>query len=65
MGDFNARNGDKEDVIEAEKHENVEATNFFSQIRTKRVNQDRKTNKYGNLLLDFCAATLLLLLIMI
>ena len=57
MGDFNARTGDKDDVIEADKHENVETSNFFSQIRTKRVNQDKKINKYGNLLLDFCAAT--------
>ena len=57
MGDFNARTGDKEDVIEANKHENIETNDFFSQIRTKRVNQDRKVNKYGNLLLDFCAAT--------
>ena len=57
VGDFNARTGNKEDILEADKHENVETTQFFSQIKTKRTNQDTKVNKYGNHLLDFCAAT--------
>ena len=57
MGDFNARTGNKEDILQADKHENVETANFFSEIKTKRANEDTKVNKYGNLLLDFCSAT--------
>ncbi len=58
MGDFNARTGKKEDTLQPEKHDtNLETTNFFSQIKNKRNNQDKKENKYGNLLLEFCTAT--------
>ena len=58
MGDFNARTGNREDTLLPEKHDTeLETTDFFSQIKTKRNNQDDKENKYGQLLLEYCTAT--------
>ena len=57
MGDFNARTGNLDDVLLAEKHEEIPQMDFYSGIETKRVNQDPNTNKYGKRLVDYCIAT--------
>jgi endonuclease/exonuclease/phosphatase family metal-dependent hydrolase len=58
IGDFNARTGNMEDTLLPEKHDTeLETTDFFSQIQTKRNNQDKTVNKYGRLLLEYCTAT--------
>ena len=47
IGDFNARTKNLDDVLKGEKDEDQHNINFFSQIETKRANQDHTTNKFG------------------
>ena len=58
IGDFNARIGDDDDRLLREKHDSDETpTEFFSHIKQIRCNQDKKKNKYGKALLDYCSQT--------
>ena len=58
IGDFNARTGENDDRLLRDKHDCDETPeNFFSHIQQKRCNQDKKENKYGKSLLDYCAQT--------
>ena len=58
IGDFNARTGNRDDRLLREKYDSDDApSEFFSHIKQKRCNQDEKENKYGKLLLEYCAQT--------
>ena len=58
LGDFNARTGVTDDRLIKAKHDSDETpSEFFSHIKQNRCNQDKKVNKYGKSLLDYCAQT--------
>ena len=57
VGDFNARTKNLDDVLRGEKDEDQYNINFFSQIDTKRANQDHTINKFGRQLIEYCIAT--------
>ena len=48
LGEFNARTQNKNDVLAADKHENVDFGDFYSSIKSLRVNQDKGSNTYGS-----------------
>ncbi len=58
MGDFNARTKNMDDTLTEEKHEDIPIQDFFSNIKSKRSNQDPKVNNYGNKLIEYCIGTL-------
>ena len=58
LGDFNARTSNKDDRLLQEKHDTEDAPeDFFSHIKQKRTSQDKQENKYGKLLIEYCATT--------
>ena len=57
VGDFNARTKNLADTLVEEKHEEDVPIGFYSNIKTKRNNQDGTVNKYGKKLTDHCIAS--------
>ena len=57
MGDFNARTQNLDDTLITEKHDNNMPDHFYSEILTKRSNQDTILNAYGKKLIEYCVTT--------
>ena len=57
MGDFNVRTQNLDDMLETEKHNSDVPENFYSNILTKRSNQDTIINSYGKNLIEYCITT--------
>ena len=58
IGDFNARTKLYEDVIAFDRYfDELMPDTLLSRIKYKRANQDKKTNKYGKKLADFCISS--------